>query len=63
MFLCDNQSVGILNGFNNLTLKQIFWKTKTFIKKLDCNFLVEKTNVMLCYVFKVDSIKIVFKKL
>ena len=29
------QSVEILNVFNILTLKQIFWKTKTFFKKLE----------------------------
>ena len=39
------QSVEILNDFNNLTLKQIFWKMKTFIKKLDYRFLVESTNI------------------
>ena len=33
MFLCD-QSVEILNDFNTLTLIQIFWKTKTFFRKL-----------------------------
>ena len=34
----------ILNVFNTLTLKQIFWKTKTFFKKLDNDFLVESTE-------------------
>ena len=38
------QSVEILNVFNNLTLKQIFWKKKTFFKKLEHRFLVESTN-------------------
>ena len=38
------QSVEILNFFNIFTLKPIFWKTKTFFKKLDC-FLVESTNI------------------
>ena len=30
MFLCDN--LEILNDFNTLTLKQIFWKMKIFFK-------------------------------
>ena len=33
-----SQSLEILNVFNTLTLKQIFWKTKTFFKKLKHNF-------------------------
>ena len=37
-------SVEICNVFNTLTLKQIFWKTKTFFKKLEHCFLVESTN-------------------
>ena len=39
------QSVEILNIFNTLTLKQIFWKTKTFFKKLEYRFLVESTKI------------------
>ena len=39
------QSVEILNNFNTLTLKQIFWKTKTFFKKLWDRFLVENTKI------------------
>ena len=39
------QSVKISNVFNTLTLKQIFWKTKTFFKKLDYHFLVETTKI------------------
>ena len=35
---------GNLNVFNNLTLKQIFWKTKTLFKKLGHVFLVESTK-------------------
>ena len=35
----------ILNIFNTLTLKQIFWKTRTFFKKLDQIFLVESTKI------------------
>ena len=31
--------------FNTLTLKQIFWKTKTFFKKLEYCFLVEVTKI------------------
>ena len=39
------QSVKILNVFNTLNLKQIFWKTKTFFKKLEYRFLVESTKI------------------
>ena len=39
------QSMKILNDFNTLTLKQIFWKTKTFFKKLEYYFLVESTKI------------------
>ena len=39
------QSVEILNVFNTLTLKQIFWKTKSFFKKLEYCFLVESTKI------------------
>ena len=28
----------ILNVFNALALKQVFWKTKTFFEKLDYNW-------------------------
>ena len=35
----------ILNIFNTLTLKQIFWKTKTFFKKLEYRSLVESTKI------------------
>ena len=38
------QSVEILNNFSTLTLKQIFWKTKTF-KKLEYRFLVESIKI------------------
>ena len=37
------QSLKILNDFNTLTLKQIFWKT--FLKKLEYRFLVESTGM------------------
>ena len=39
------QSVKVSNIFNTLTLKQIFWKTKTFFKKLEYRFLVESTKI------------------
>ena len=39
------QSVEILNVFNTLSLKQIFWKTKTFFKNLEYRFLVESTKI------------------
>ena len=35
----------ILNIFNTLTLKQIFEKKKTFFKKLEYRFLVERTKI------------------
>ena len=35
----------ILNVFNTLALRQIFWKTKTFFKELDYRFLVESTKI------------------
>ena len=43
MFLCGN--LEILNVFNILTLKQIFWETKTYFKKLEYAFLVESINI------------------
>ena len=39
------KSVKVSNVFNTLTLKQIFWKTKTFFKKLEYRFLVESTKI------------------
>ena len=39
------QSVKILNVFITLTLKQIFWKTETFVEQLEYNFLVESTKI------------------
>ena len=39
------QSVKTLNVFNAFSLKQIFWKTKTFFKKLEYRFLVESTKI------------------
>ena len=39
------QSLEILNVFNTLILRQIFWKTKTFFKKLEYGFLVETTKI------------------
>ena len=39
------QSVEILKVFNTVILKQIFWKTKTFLKKLEFRFLVESTKI------------------
>ena len=37
-----SQSVKVLN---TLTLKQIFWKMKTFLKTLDYRSLVETTKI------------------
>ena len=39
------QSMEILRVFNTLTLKQIFWKTKTFFKNLEYRFLVQSTKI------------------
>ena len=39
------QLVEILNFFYNLSLKQIFRKTKTFFKKLEKRFLGEGTKI------------------
>ena len=39
------QSLKILNVFNTLTLKQIFWKTKPFFKKLEYRFLVAGSKI------------------
>ena len=35
----------VLNVFDTFALKQIIWKTKTFIKKLVNHFLVENTKI------------------
>ena len=35
----------MLDVFNTLTSEQIFWKAKTFFKKLEYRFLVETTNI------------------
>ena len=40
-----SQSLDILNIFNTLTLKQVFWKSKTIFKKLKQRFLVESTKI------------------
>ena len=39
------QSVKVSNVFNTSALKQIFWKMKTFSKKLECHCLVETTKI------------------
>ena len=39
------QLVEVLNVSNTLNLIQIFWKTKTFFKKLEYHFLVETTKI------------------
>ena len=41
MFLYDNQLI----FWRFWTLKQIFWKTKTFFEKLEYLFLVESTKI------------------
>ena len=35
----------MLKVFNTLPLKWIFWKTKTFFKKMEYQFLVESTKI------------------
>ena len=44
MFLCDNQRK-FQTFLITLTLKQIFWKTKTFFKNVEYRFLVETTKI------------------
>ena len=39
------QPVEILNVFNTLILKNVFWKTKTFFKKLKSDFSIETTKI------------------
>ena len=43
------KSVEIWHVSNTLTFKQIFWKTKTFFKKLVYRLLVESTKTHQCY--------------
>ena len=38
------QSVKILNDLNTLTLRQIFWKTNTFVQKTGVPFLIGSTK-------------------
>ena len=40
-----SQLVKVSNVLNTLTLKQTFWKTKNFFKKLGYHFLVETTKI------------------
>ena len=35
----------VSNVFNTVAWKQIFWKMKTFFKKLECSFVVEVTKI------------------
>ena len=35
----------VSNVFNTLTLKETFWKMKSFFKKLEYRFLVEATKI------------------
>ena len=39
------QSLEILNVFDTLTSKQIFWQTKTVFKKLENYFLDESARI------------------
>ena len=43
MFLCDNS--GNFECFQYFNFEKIFWKTKTFFKKLEYFFLVESTKI------------------
>ena len=40
-----DQHAFMWHDFNILTLTQIFWKTKTFLKKLEYSFLVESNKI------------------
>ena len=40
-----SQLAKVSDVFNTLILKQIFWKTKTFLKKLKYRFLIETTKI------------------
>ena len=56
------QSVAILSDFNTLNLKQIFWKTKTFFKKLEYRFLVENTKIEnASFPYKTTILEAIFK--
>ena len=49
------QSLEILNVYNALTLKQVFWKTKTFFQKLRQCFLLESNTTKTAkFSFKTD---------
>ena len=39
------QSLEILNAFNTLTLKQVFWTTKLYLKDLEHIFLLENVTI------------------
>ena len=39
------QLLEMFNVFNTLTLKQVFWKTETFFRKLEYGFLIESTMI------------------
>ena len=39
------QSVKVSNVFNTLALRQIFWKTNTFFRKLEHRFLVKTMKI------------------
>ena len=41
---CFYVTITILNDFNFLNSKQVFWKTKTFLKNLEYLFLVQITT-------------------
>ena len=38
-------SLKTLSVFNNSTLKQVFWETRTLFKNVECHFLVESTKI------------------
>ena len=47
------QALRILNVFSTLTLKQVFLKTKTFLKKLEYSFLPQSiTNESATFPYK-----------
>ena len=49
-------------SINTLTLKQIFWKMKTFLKKLEHRFLVKSTKIEHAFPYKTAISKANVKK-
>ena len=56
------QLLEILNVFNTVTLKQIFWKTKTSFEKQKYRFLIESATIE-CKTAIENHTKIPYEKL